>query len=212
MNFWQPPALTAENRIDGSQDSTVYLVDGETYLALNPTPFAQPGKLVVQHLAPLLNRFTRAEVDTAIGWYIYRTNQFNRLGIRRINVPDFGHVGFCVESIYSDNWDDVPVMISPYVPGPQLEQILTMGSSPLNLTDLPEPEVAKINDIVAQRGMSLGYQMRHGMELISDTLRAASEIVHLDQTNIKFRWDLERDIPMLVITDIQKQIGQDVIF
>ncbi|MBD3280306.1 hypothetical protein GF389_02160 [Candidatus Dojkabacteria bacterium] len=110
-------------QIDQSNDSIVYLANDDLGIFPKPTPFAEPGKIVIQDLTPLVARTSIAETQRAAYWNTVITDRLNKLGILSLPVPQYKASVFIVQNklieFTNAQGQIVPVIVSPYIPGPR---------------------------------------------------------------------------------------------
>lgn len=178
-----------QKHLETSHDSDVFIVKNTT-LFPNPTQFATPGLVVIQDLSPLESRTSREDTLRAAQWNSIITDRAHELGVLNIS-HDPSSSKSAVKALVVENKvvtlpDGKLAIVSPFIPGPRLDEI--MQSQPTN------------RNILECWLIELELLLRN---------TANSEIIHLDPRNVKYlKFDEQT---FLVVTDIQSRIGEGVI-
>lgn len=196
------PVLEKAMELDISGDSVVILVDSDG--TFGNVPYADRRKLVVQVLSPLVERFGLEAAFTAARRNNYWHDRLALRGVRKDSVS--GSIDWwvvpnslcCISS-------RMPALISPYIPGPRLDQIC----SNLELPSYQQisPEEQRYLDRTT-RDQCMMAELEHNLWEVGMKLRQQTGIVHLDPVNAKLRYDIGRGKYVFIITDIENQIGR----
>lgn len=201
--------------VASSHDSKVYRVSilGDHEADSVSSKYSEPGLLAVQDMSPMLTRHTLEEVRRALRYYSRISVELAQIGEQTLDVPGGMSIRYLVvpKTTVSLN-DDLIGLKSEFILGPRLDELLDSEQSLLkSISELSAEEIEQINRLPLNN-FQFKSQLYHAIFELEYRLRQKSEIISIDQANIKVRYNLEADQITLIITDIQTYIGQGVIF
>lgn len=188
-------------QIDSSHDTFVYRVDG--IQLFEPTLYAKPNTVAVQVCTPLELLHGKVQALAKIRDYVQVTYKLSSFGVFQCFEPMLGVISFTVIENKEMQVNGSASIVSPYIPGPTVEEIM---QPKFTIEELSKKEKKRLFDF-GIHSVSRKFQLQQAVQLIGFQLHEASAKVHLDQLNCKLRWDFENDRPIILVTDIQNRIG-----